>query len=282
MQSQTMACFWQGREAVCPRPVHVMEVRGEYPRRRQRARHAEWVLDYEFTSHGRYRVLSTRVPWRPRLPRTAHLYSPGLDYWEDTRAEQGHRHSAWVCFAGGEAAGLGDLVHARLGYARFIDAHDQLGTLLHGAALSARREGDRGFWLAQAALSQMVDLLLRSKHEADETWRLPAVAEAGGSELVQTVDRYLRAHIADRVTLADLARHAHVSVSTLSHRYRSETGRAPISRLIELRIDHAKVLLLKGAPLKSIATQLGFTDEFHLSKTFKRTAGISPRTFRRV
>jgi len=38
--------------------------------------------------------------------------------------------------------------------------------------------------------------------------------------------------------------------------------------------------LQRGLPLKAIAQRLGFSDAFHLSKTFKRVEGISPRTFR--
>ena len=52
-----------------------------------------------------------------------------------------------------------------------------------------------------------------------------------------------------------------------------------MTRLINLRIDHAKHLLLRGVPLKQIAQEAGFSDAFHLSKTFKHVEGISPRGF---
>ena len=91
--------------------------------------------------------------------------------------------------------------------------------------------------------------------------------------------RYLKAHLAERVTLQGIARNAHVSVSTLSHRYRKETGETPITTLMRLRIDHAKVLLQRRLPLKIIADRLGFSDAYHLSKAFKRVTGVSPRGF---
>jgi AraC-like DNA-binding protein len=97
----------------------------------------------------------------------------------------------------------------------------------------------------------------------------------------EKVDDYLREHSAERLTLAGIARHLHVSPSTLSHRYRQEAGRSPMKRLIEIRIGMAKGLLFRGYPLKTIAEQTGFSDMYHLSKTFKRQEGVSPRAFLR-
>ena len=175
------------------------------------------------------------------------------------------------------------LLHPRWRYARFTDTHHQLGALLREAALIGRSYGEAGFWRAQAVLNRMLDLLLRSRHDEEETWSLPAMDESRGpSEFARTVDAYLQTRVDRPTTLADVARHAHISVSSLSHRYREETGRTPMARLTELRIGHAKVLVLRGMPLKSVAAQLGFSDAFHLSKTFKRVEGISPREFRQT
>ena len=52
-----------------------------------------------------------------------------------------------------------------------------------------------------------------------------------------------------------------------------------MSKMIELRIGLAKNLLLRGQRLKNIAQQTGFSDEYHLSKTFKRVEGKSPKQF---
>jgi transcriptional regulator GlxA family with amidase domain len=68
-------------------------------------------------------------------------------------------------------------------------------------------------------------------------------------------------------------------VSTLAHRYRQETGEPPMLKLTRLRINLAKGLLLKGQPLKAIAEAAGFSDAFHLSKTFKRLEGAAPKHF---
>ncbi|MBM4143827.1 MAG: helix-turn-helix domain-containing protein [Lentisphaerae bacterium] len=73
---------------------------------------------------------------------------------------------------------------------------------------------------------------------------------------------------ADPVGRADLAKHMNVSISTLSHRYHAETGETPMTRLLRLRVDRARMLLLSGRKFAAIAEATGFYDVAHLSATF--------------
>jgi transcriptional regulator GlxA family with amidase domain len=99
--------------------------------------------------------------------------------------------------------------------------------------------------------------------------------------LVQRVEEHIQSAYHRPLTLAAMARAAGVSVSTLTHRYRLETGRTPIGRLMEHRLDVARGMLLKGASIKAVAAHTGFYDEFHLSKAFKRRFGLPPRRYAR-
>ena len=45
------------------------------------------------------------------------------------------------------------------------------------------------------------------------------------------------------------------------------------------RIELAKTLALKGLPLKRVAEETGFFDAYHLSKAFKKAAGMAPRDY---
>ncbi|QYM80582.1 AraC family transcriptional regulator [Horticoccus luteus] len=59
-------------------------------------------------------------------------------------------------------------------------------------------------------------------------------------------------------------------------------GEAPARYRLARRIDRAAALLqAEERPLKQIAAELGFCDEFHFSKLFKRRTGLSPSAYRR-
>lgn len=273
---------WRRHPGVRPALIAATEVRGQITPSLTRPRIPWWVLDYEFAAYGLYRVHSARAAWEPRLACTAHLYPPGLPFWEDTRGHSGPRHSAWVLFTHGDAAGLPRLLHPRLKFARFLDDTGEVGALLQEMAHLGHEQGEAGFWEAQGVLNRLFALLLRAQPAGAGTWRLGAQTPLSGSaRLAQAVRRFLGDHLAERLTLQRLAAHLHVSVSTLSHVYAQETGESPLATLRRLRIERARILVLQGLPLKVIAEQLGFSDAFHLSKTFKRLEGASPRELRR-
>jgi transcriptional regulator GlxA family with amidase domain len=50
---------------------------------------------------------------------------------------------------------------------------------------------------------------------------------------------------------------------------------------LRLKMETARYLLYATVePVKSIAARLGFWDEFHFSRTFRRLSGVSPREYR--
>lgn len=245
-----------------------------------RISHPMWALDYAIDGGLCCRVGSAGAAWQVRPGGLAHLYPPGTPYWEDTRCMKGMLHGAYICFWGGESAGLRRFTDNPSHYARLLDPQHQLAALLQEAAGIAQRRGQAGYWQAQATLCRIIDLLLGADHLEADTWRLsPHDPGAGEPNLAARVQAYLRAHIDRPVALADIARAMQVSQSTLTHRYRQLTGETPLTTHTHLRIEQVKQCLLLGQPLATIAGQLGFCDVYHLSKTFKRVAGLSPRTF---
>jgi AraC-like DNA-binding protein len=250
-----------------------------------RYRHQGWVVDYAVNTAGRFRVASRSRPWHPRLPRTLHLYPPGTLYWEDyPKGGKTLCEFSFVVFQGGEAAGLDKLIDPRAGYARFRNLESLAGPLLEDIAQIGQKSGADGFWQAQAELCKLIDLMLKSEPTKEPETRLighPAPA-APPSDLVRETDEYLYQHLTGPVLLADMARHLNISVSSLSHRYQAETGETPMSRLLQLRIERAKILLLSGRKLSAIAEDTGFCDIAHLSRTFKRFEGVSPGEYLRT
>lgn len=244
--------------------------------------HDIWVLDYSHADSGLYRTVHVRNPWRRRPARVAHLYPPNTPYWEDTRTAKGGELSAgYFLFVGGETPGLDRLTRNEQGHAQFFDPHERLWQLIRRAAAIGHWRGADGFWQAQAALFEAIDLLRQAEPVGGCDYRVPEPVnlDAQPAKFSDAVDHYLRQHVGRRVPLAELARHLHVSSSTVTHRYQRETGSSPMQTLLRMRIDAAKGLLLKGERLSDIAEQLGFSDAFHLSRTFHRVTGLSPRAY---
>ena len=245
--------------------------------------HDTWVLDYNFSEGELVRVLSPAQPWHVRPAHVIHLYPPGFPYWEAPGPGGATfiSHCAYIQFIDRGTLGLERLLAAPAGYARFVDEQCVVGELLSRMAAIGTAERENGYWRIHALFFRIVALLQHATFLAGETYHITAeTPSAGASVFVQSVRSFMHERLADPLTLAELARHLGVSSSTLSHRYREETGEAPMQALKRMRINLAKVLLAKGYQLKEIARQVGLCDEFYLSKSFKQLEGVSPRAYR--
>lgn len=99
---------------------------------------------------------------------------------------------------------------------------------------------------------------------------------------------YLEDHYMDKISREHLAEIAGVSHSHYSILFKRMTGFSPNEYLSRLRIHRAIELLISGSgALREIAMEVGYKDEFYLSRRFKQHTGTSPsgynqRTSQRV
>jgi transcriptional regulator GlxA family with amidase domain len=90
----------------------------------------------------------------------------------------------------------------------------------------------------------------------------------------------MEANLGESLTLDDLAGSAGVSRFHFARLFRVSTGSSPMAYLMRLRIGRAKLLLLRGdRSVCDIAAALGFCDQSHFSRTFRRITGQTPREF---
>lgn len=93
---------------------------------------------------------------------------------------------------------------------------------------------------------------------------------------------FIAENLGERFTLDDLARQAGVSRFHFARLFRVSTGDSPMAYLLKSRIERAKQMLLQGErPVCEIAAVLGFCDQSHLTRTFRRLTGLTPREFAR-
>lgn len=93
---------------------------------------------------------------------------------------------------------------------------------------------------------------------------------------------FIAENLGERFTLDDLARQAGVSRFHFARLFRVSTGESPMAYLLKSRIERAKQMLLQDdRPVCEIAAALGFCDQSHLTRTFRRLTGLTPREFAR-
>jgi AraC family transcriptional regulator len=96
------------------------------------------------------------------------------------------------------------------------------------------------------------------------------------------VVEYIEAHLDAELSLDRLAAVAHVSPYHFARLFKHSTGLPPHQYVIARRVERAKELLRDRdrLPLAEVATEVGFADQSHFTRHFRRLVGITPRHFR--
>ena len=93
---------------------------------------------------------------------------------------------------------------------------------------------------------------------------------------------YLREHLAEPLSLDDMARQFHLSRQYFGKLFRRATGQTPHAHLTELRVRRAAELLRDPTlSVKQVAARCGFDDPYYFSKVFKLQTGQTPSQARR-
>jgi AraC-like DNA-binding protein len=134
-----------------------------------------------------------------------------------------------------------------------------------------------------AALLELLDLLARSREFRTLSTRefVPALRR-GDAGRIDRVCRFLNDRCAERVTLAEAAAVAHLSIPAFSRFFRRKTGRTLVAYLNELRTGLAcRELIESDRSVSEIAFHSGFNNLSNFNRRFLELKGMSPREFRR-
>lgn len=90
---------------------------------------------------------------------------------------------------------------------------------------------------------------------------------------------YIHRHYATDITVSQLASLGCMSVSTLERRFQAHFNCSPKAYITAIRIKEACRRLEAGQSIKRVAQDLGFVDQSHLTRAFKRIMGRPPGAF---
>mgnify|MGYP006172912365 CR=1 FL=1 len=99
--------------------------------------------------------------------------------------------------------------------------------------------------------------------------------------VAQLARDYLHAHTYEDIGLDDLARVCGVDRFRLSRAFKTTFGLAPHAYLIQLRLAKARQLLARGESPAQVASALGFADQSHMGRWFRRAYQLTPADYRK-
>lgn len=125
--------------------------------------------------------------------------------------------------------------------------------------------------------------LLRRHSSIAQSHSSPIIIRGGLTpQLLRRVDEYMRSHLADNLSLTELAALCSLSAGHFLRAFRQSTGETPYRYLLLLRLRQATQLIATTRlSLRTIAEMTGFSSHSHLSSTMNRVLNYTPRQIER-
>ncbi len=98
-------------------------------------------------------------------------------------------------------------------------------------------------------------------------------------EIAKVVDAMRQNQYKDNYSLSDMAAISRMPVETFRKRFVNEVGMPPQSYQLFCKMERAKTLLKDGCNVRQAGFEVGMTDPYHFSKTFKNIVGMSPSAY---
>ena len=135
-----------------------------------------------------------------------------------------------------------------------------------------------GYLLVDSLKTALAIHLLRNYCTAQP--RLSSYTDGLSKPKLQHVREYINEHLHEEVKLIELAAIAQISPYHFLRLFKQSMGTTPHQYILQRRIDQAKYLLEQTElSIAEIAFRVGFCDQSHLTRCFKRLLGMTPKQF---
>ena len=114
---------------------------------------------------------------------------------------------------------------------------------------------------------------------AESCYSIPATA----NDLIEQAIHFMEDHITENLTLDEIAAHISLSKYYFNRLFNKHIGMTPHRYFSNLRIQHAKRLLMTtSATVEEVAEMCGFDNASNFIRLFKQRTNMTPTAFRKI
>lgn len=189
-------------------------------------------------------------------------------------------HYCWIAFTGAQAAKLvGEAGLTPINPIIHMARNRHMPVLFRQIQLALKSKKTNTQLKATGYLNLLLGEYCDALAAPDSTG---LVTEAESVRIVQQAIHYLSTQYAEPITIEMMAESMGYNRAYLSRMFKRHTKVTPVTFLLKLRVDKARLLLRERLELtiEQIAASVGFYDPLYFSKQFRRWYGVSPSEYR--
>ncbi len=142
-------------------------------------------------------------------------------------------------------------------------------------------EQSHRLWSCRAR-SYFIELLFTLARAYSSPEEKSAGIVINSSETVDKIILYLNSNYSKKITIPELCTLFNTNKTTIQEQFQNATGQPIMAYLISLRVKLATLMLKDtGLTISEIVERLGFSDNAHFNKMFKKLIGYSPNQYRK-
>ena len=98
---------------------------------------------------------------------------------------------------------------------------------------------------------------------------------------VKYTKTYINNNICEKILLEDISSELNISKEHLTRKFKEIEGITPYTYVLNLKIEKAKQLLAKDYDISEVAFKIGFFDQSHFNKVFKKHVSTTPKAYKK-
>jgi two-component system response regulator YesN len=113
--------------------------------------------------------------------------------------------------------------------------------------------------------------------------RMNQVRAERSRKIINIAKEFIKKHYIEEINQRMVAEHVYLNPNYFSELFKNETGKSFTEYLIEVRINAAKVLLVKPeVKVYEVGQMVGYNEPVSFNRAFKKIVGVSPAEYRKI